>query len=342
MNRLMPLNALQSLPIRSMPTPTTSPVGISSALAMTSFNPSASSNSYSGSHNGSSFDGKTGVSTRRLLDSDFKDIHRVICAGFDVEIPIAEIDIRLRQGGYDPLISIGAFHEKAMVGFWLSSFRTIGDQDEAFCTGAAVLSEWRRMGIATRLFRHAEAIAREMKASAYRLLVDPGNKAAVALYEKAGFLKSREFVTYSADEISFDLEENDVMAFTVQLEKAVSAGNLMRHPLSWSGMSEGLFGVRDSLIAAVAVHEGQDAGYGIFQPITGRIVQFGIKMMNRRLEISTAQALLRLIFEFSEDKRKPELFQIPSESMRIPALLSDFGFRQSDRESEMMLDLKRE
>jgi ribosomal protein S18 acetylase RimI-like enzyme len=58
---------------------------------------------------------------------------------------------------------------------------------DAFLTDLCVAPQWRRRGVATALLRAAVARARQGRAAALHLGVRPENRAAIRLYERAGF-----------------------------------------------------------------------------------------------------------------------------------------------------------
>ena len=61
--------------------------------------------------------------------------------------------------------------------------------DEGYITNVAVLPQFRRNGAATELTRALIAKAKELKLSFLTLEVRESNSAAIALYEKHGFLR---------------------------------------------------------------------------------------------------------------------------------------------------------
>ena len=59
-----------------------------------------------------------------------------------------------------------------------------------------VRQQFRRLGFASRLLAHSEAILRERSIGTYRLQVDVHNRQAIAFYEKHGFERVRVLRDY--------------------------------------------------------------------------------------------------------------------------------------------------
>jgi ribosomal protein S18 acetylase RimI-like enzyme len=81
----------------------------------------------------------------------------------------------------------------AAVGGWLERE---AEDDDWYVDALAVLENWGRRGIGTRLLRRAERQARQHHYPRIALHVAPGNKEALALYTKMHYVVTRQAVFY--------------------------------------------------------------------------------------------------------------------------------------------------
>jgi ribosomal protein S18 acetylase RimI-like enzyme len=284
----------------------------------------------------------TDVEIMTLLPSDLGKIHRCLCDGFStkatkVDVPLDEIALKLAQNGYRPDISLGAFHEGAMIGFWLSALRTIDDKKTAFGTGTTVLKEWRGNGIAKIMIKVALEMARQKAAGGYSLLVEASNTPAISLYRKLGFEISRRFVSYSAERPHVPFDSLRFRAEAVDTGRALEAGAIISHEeFSWYNMDEGIRDTQDSHVAAIALdEEGKESAYGIFQPSTGRVSRLDVRSMKNDREIAAIQGILSFFDRHALEGRPPEIFQVHEKSSRIVPHLRLLGFQPRGIQYEM-------
>ncbi|MDD2731367.1 MAG: GNAT family N-acetyltransferase, partial [Candidatus Portnoybacteria bacterium] len=159
---------------------------------------------------------------RPLADRDFHELHNTLCRGFGVNMSSESLALRLRQNGYRPEISYGAFEEGSMVGFWLSGIRAISGKRVSCCTGTTVVEEWRNRGIATAMSRSAEGAARALGAGAGVLFAQAGNCTVIRLYRNMGFEITRTLHSYSSADAVELSKDNPMQARLTDLGHAYS------------------------------------------------------------------------------------------------------------------------
>jgi ribosomal protein S18 acetylase RimI-like enzyme len=282
------------------------------------------------------------VSMRTLTHSDFDEVHRCLCEGFStdtvkVEMPHEELSLKLDHNSYQPNISVGIFHGNAMVGFWLSAIRTVEGGEAGFGVGSTVLDAWRRRGLAQIMIRAAVEVARGQGAAEYRLLVGGTNAPAIDLYEKMGFAKSGGFMSFDTHGFNPDFKLGRFRIISADVEKTLKAGaSMSKDEQSWYNMDEGIRATSDSHITALALDEdGEESGYGIFQPQTGRISRLGVRSMDREREIAAIRGILSFFHRHAPEDKPPEIFQVHEKSSRIFAHLDTLGFRPRTVQHEM-------
>ena len=94
---------------------------------------------------------------RTLGDVPMEYLHRVSNAAYadyvePVHLSLEQLQYLLERRGYRPELSLGAFEGEDMVGFVFNGLGSWGGVPTAYETGTAVLPEWRRKGVSTRLF----------------------------------------------------------------------------------------------------------------------------------------------------------------------------------------------
>ncbi|MBN1282989.1 MAG: GNAT family N-acetyltransferase [Proteobacteria bacterium] len=250
-------------------------------------------------------------------------------------MPLETLSLRLKQNGYRPDISYGAFDEGAMVGLWLSGIRAIGGRKVACCTGATVLEEWRKRGIAGALAGAAEGAARALGASVGVLNARAEDTTVIRLYRGMGFEQGRTLHSYTSAALQAPLERNPMKARAVDIGHAYSLRHMLDHDLPWCKMWEGILAVKDS-ITAVAVSDGlRQRAYGLFQPATGRILHVGLDSADEEEGRFVLGAMIAFFMKVPDRTEDLELFQVPDSAGRIPAIMSSLGFALANAQLEM-------
>ena len=221
---------------------------------------------------------------RTLADSTDGEIYDAFCEAFSDYL--VQMDMRpgrfkamnMRRG-YDPRISMGAFHGDRLVGFILNGLRQWDGRPTAYDAGTGVVPEFRKMGITTNLFGNLLDILKAEDVEVYLLEVIKENDPAMKLYLKQGFQISRDFSCHLARRE--DLRTGGECP--VPIEKA-SVNDLdwdalrpmWDFPPSWQNSIDSVMAVPDTF-AVVTAHVGEDlAGYGIIETGSGDIPQIAV------------------------------------------------------------------
>ena len=135
----------------------------------------------------------------RPLDGISMDyLHQVSNAAYadyvePVNLSREQLQYLLERRGFRAELSLGAFIGEDMVGFVFNGTGSWNGLPTAYDTGTAVLPEWRRKGVSTRLFQVLLPLLRGAGIRQYLLEVIRTNTGAVELYRKSGFEVFREF-----------------------------------------------------------------------------------------------------------------------------------------------------
>lgn len=117
---------------------------------------------------------------------------------YQVEMRVSreEFEQRLVRDGVRLEISVGAFDETRMVGFYMNALGEWQGKPTAYDAGTGVIPGYRRQGIAEELFAFMAPRLKEASVEQYLLEVLTGNERAVGLYRKLGFVDTRRLAVF--------------------------------------------------------------------------------------------------------------------------------------------------
>ena len=114
----------------------------------------------------------------------------------DMHVSREEFEQRLIRDGVQLEISVGAFDENRMVGFYMNALGEWQGRPIAYDAGTGVIPAYRRQGIAEELFAFMVPRLKHASVEQYLLEVLTGNERAVALYRKLGFIETRRLAVF--------------------------------------------------------------------------------------------------------------------------------------------------
>lgn len=233
---------------------------------------------------------------KSLTGVSFADIHQAFANAFsDYAEPwdktVDEIQYMLERRGYNADLSFGTFENGGIVSFMLNGTCMWNGKLTAYDMGTGTVPEFRRQGLAEKIFN---VVAKELKTAGieqYLLEVIRVNTKAIDLYKKQRFETIRELDYYitTTGEISIQPANNMNIEFRIT-----------DHP-DWNSF-QGFWSFSPSWqnsIAAVnrklkhfqivgAYTNDELAGYGIIEKHTGDIPQLAVAEKFRRQGVATA------------------------------------------------------
>ena len=283
------------------------------------------------------------ITITQLSKTSIETIHQAFEKAFaDYEEPfdmtVAQLQYMIERRGFNRKLSFGAFDGEELVGFTLNGIGKWNDELTAYDTGTGIIQEFRKQGIATRIFEESLPILKKNNVNQYLLEVIKTNTKAFDLYKKAGFEVQREFDYWVSPVELLDLKTNNQYAdFSIkELDDANwdLYSNFWDFNPSWQNSADAISRKINSFKVAGVFHSEKLIGYGIIEKHTGDIPQFAIAQEFRR------NGLGKLLFKwFIQNTESPNLKIINTNFTNevIRAFMQSMGFKPGFGQYEMLL-----
>lgn len=285
------------------------------------------------------------ASITTLKNTSIKTIHETFIEAFaDYVEPFSlsyqQLKYMLERRGCDLSLSFGAFSNDRLVGFILNGIGDWNRQLTAYDTGTGIIAEFRKQGLATKIFNESLPVLRKNGISQYLLEVIRTNVPAYDLYRKAGFKVTREFDYYISQKTDIQIRENTLNAgYKVNEIKKPEWEKFKEFwdiDPSWQNSVDSI-NRKIHHFTILGIFNNDDlCGYGMIESHTGDIPQLAIRQSHRR--IGLASALLEKLLRYTE-----------TDEIKIINTISDYEpFRQFARsvnlnpghgQYEMLLEL---
>lgn len=210
---------------------------------------------------------------------------------YEVQVNKEELKVMLTRRGFVPDLSFGAFENEKLISFTLNGIGMFNNIKTAYDTGTGTLKEHRGKGIASEIFRYSLPFLEKAGITQYLLEVLQHNTSAVSVYEKLGFIVSREFNYFSQLSTEVSLQSKSLPDSYLIREMNLTDKDLFM-PFwdfvpSWQNGFESILRTVDDF-RMWGVYEGmQLLGYCIFEPGSGDVTQLAVSRKYRRQGIAT-------------------------------------------------------
>ena len=246
-------------------------------------------------------------SIRPLTNTGIEEIHEAFVKAFSdyvepFRLTLPQLKHMIERRGYTAKLSFGAFSSDELVGFTLNGIGDWNGKLTAYDTGTGIVKEFRKKGIASKMFNESLPFLRKHKISQYLLEVIRSNTAAFDLYKKAGFKVSREFDYYISTKAKIQIKTGGLnKGFSIK-EISNPDWDLLKtfwdFEPSWQNSIDSINRKRN-YFAISGIYDHDDlVGYGIVEATTGDIPQLAISPEYRKIGLATA--LIRHLIELSE------------------------------------------
>jgi ribosomal protein S18 acetylase RimI-like enzyme len=231
------------------------------------------------------------ITIKQLSKTSIETIHQAFEKAFaDYEEPfdmtVAQLQYMIERRGFKGELSFGAFDGEELVGFTLNGIGEWNDELTAYDTGTGIIQEYRKQGIATRIFEESLPVLKKNNVNKYLLEVIKTNTKAFDLYKKAGFEVQREFDYWVSPIELLDLKTNNHYSdYTIkELDKADwdLFSSFWDFKPSWQNSADSISRKFNSFKIAGIFHSETLVGYGIIEKHTGDIPQFAIAKNYRK------------------------------------------------------------
>lgn len=234
------------------------------------------------------------IQIKTLENTPFEEIHKAAINAFsdyveEFDVTLEELKYMVERRACDFSLSFGAFDDEKLVGFTLNGVGEWNGERTAYDTGTGIIREYRKQGIATRLFNESLPVLRKNNISQYLLEVIKTNTGAVDLYKKAGFKVTREFDYFTIDKEKLEIKEEEIKT-KLNIKKVEKPNWEMYKTFwefepSWQNSIDSINRKFEYFDIVEAQLENELVGYGIIERHTGDIPLFAISPNHRRKKI---------------------------------------------------------
>jgi ribosomal protein S18 acetylase RimI-like enzyme len=283
---------------------------------------------------------------RFLHSDDLPQLHRAYLEAFSDYVikiqPTREQILRvLVRNGFRWDLSVGVFAGDDMIAFTANGFDDWEGQPTAYDSGTGVIPQYRRHGLASRMFDFVLPRLKEEGISQYLLEVISSNEPALKLYRKLGFEETRSVEVLALDQQSWT--SNPVRQRDELKIVEVAAPDWKLFQSFWScgpSWQNSINAVERSLSVKLllgAYLDEQCVGYGVVSPSSGDIPQLAVAPHQRRQGIGSA--LLNALQSHIAPDKTTTMNNIDSSAEETLAFCAARGFKRVVSQFEMMMKL---
>lgn len=260
-------------------------------------------------------------------------------AGYEVQHTQAELEKMLKRRGFKAELSYGAFDDQKLVSFTFNGLGNYNGLLTAYDTGTGTIPEYRRRGIAAKVFEYAENDLKKHGIQQYLLEVLQHNPQAANLYKNAGFEVSREFDYFYQDKNELIFEPSKLLSLEKIKElkpSDIEAEQFCDFHHSWQNSTESILRY-PQIFKLIGYYENHElTGYLVFDPTAGDITQIAVHTSHRRKGVGTT--LINYAAQFISHK-EVQLINSDSRDTVIPKFLESLNIPHRGKQFEMIKKL---
>ncbi len=273
----------------------------------------------------------------------FGTIHKAFTKAFeDYEMsymPEEVLKQMLTRRGMNQDLSVGAFVDDEIVSFTFNGIGEWNGKITAYDTGTGTVKEYRKQGLARKIFEAAVPVLKEAGIEQYLLEVLQHNEKAIPLYQSVGFKITREF-DYFVSPIKDLKFNNDLKANIIIKEIDIPDESMVKvfcnYEHSWQNHYHSMNRTPHKFKTLGAFKENQFVGYLISELESGDITQLAVHKNFRRQGIATA-LLKKILNHIPGDSIK--LINTESSDSTINNFLLSVGVKILGKQFEMIKQL---
>ena len=226
-----------------------------------------------------------------LKDIPFDDLFKSFKNAFsdyEMQLEKDELERMLVRRGFVPELSFGTFDRDKLVAFTFNGIGNFNGVKTAYDTGTGTMKEYRKKGLATKIFEYSIPFLKAAGVKQYLLEVLQHNTKAVSIYKKLGFEVTREFNYYVQDNQDFKVKFNDSIKIkSIEPDKLEDYKSFFDFSPSWQNSFESVKRNIKEFKAIAAFLDNKVAGFCVMEPKSGDITLIAVDKDKRRKGIGT-------------------------------------------------------
>jgi ribosomal protein S18 acetylase RimI-like enzyme len=229
------------------------------------------------------------IEIKSLSNLELADLVHAFNEAFsDYVIPVHldedHLAYKLLTDRIDLSLSAGAFDDGQLIGF---IYTGVGDGDgisTAYNAGTGVFPAYRGQRLTERMYDYLIPLFKAKGIQQCLLEVMTDNPAAIHVYEKIGFRKTRMVAGFRGTVEEPSRLLGGAMQVSVIMDLPwTQLSDFWNFPPSWQNDTPGVRKVWDQVLAIGLQNGGELVGYGIKNKASGRVMQFGILPEYRKM-----------------------------------------------------------
>lgn len=236
------------------------------------------------------------VIIKSLTGISIENIHKTFRKAFadyveSFDLSVEQLKYMIERRGCNLDLSFGAFYKNELVAFTLNGIGLWNGKLTAYDTGTGTIQEFRKQGIAKRIFAESLPVLRENNISQYLLEVIRTNTSAYDLYRKAGFKVTRELEYFISSKNSLKIKVKELHGnFQIKLVDKIDWAlfkSFWEFEPSWQNSIDSINRKLDYFQCLGIYTNDSLLGYAFIEKHTGDIPQLAIHKDFRRKGLAT-------------------------------------------------------
>lgn len=211
---------------------------------------------------------------------------------YEMQVNEQELGVMLQRRGFNPKLSFGAFDGDKLVSFTFNGIGQFSGRKTAYDTGTGTIKEYRKQGLASKIFEYSIPFLKQAGIGQYLLEVLQHNSGAVSVYQKLGFQVSRAFNYFVCK--NEDLKLNSIQLQSnyqikqIEFSRLRFVSSFWDYYPSWQNSFDSIARQAGTFKVFGAFEADKLVGYCIFEANSGDITQLAVSEDHRRKGIGSA------------------------------------------------------
>lgn len=277
-----------------------------------------------------------------LSNIPVEQVHQAFVDAFSnyevpIQMPFEKFVEMMKTRDLNPDFSVGCFDGDFLVGFILTGYRELNGLKVCYDGGTGVIKAYQRKGIGEMLLKELLPILPEKQISRFVLEVLENNTPAIKLYQKHGFVKTRNLECFEM--VKHELRPVPDRGFGITVTNPATLIHneelYLLYPPTWQNEIQSVLNVSENYTCISLACSSKILGYGFIHKTKGDIPQIGIleEWKNWGLEAHLIAELAR-----HTNSEKITVLNVEAENY-LGETLRKLGFKNFVNQWEMVLEM---